>query len=97
MIMVALAVVVVVGLILYLLSVPSYYELKLARAMERGDGVSSQDHQVEGEVKMGLEYASNWRVNHWGTNFLAVRINCSFIVLRSLSSSLTYIYLLLSH
>jgi hypothetical protein len=78
MIMVAMAVVVAVGLILYLLSVPPYYELKLTRAVERGAGVSSENHQVEGEVKMGLEYASIWRVKHWGTNFLSVRIHFPF-------------------
>jgi hypothetical protein len=73
MITVAMTVVVAVGLILYLLSVPPYYELKLTR--ERGDGVSSENHQVEGKVKMGLEYALNWRVRHWGANFASVRIH----------------------
>ena len=73
-ILVAMVVVVTVGLILYLLSVPPYYELKLTR--ETGGGVvTSQDHQVQGEVKMGLEYASNWRISHWGVNFVAVRIH----------------------
>ncbi len=75
--MVATVAVVAVGLILYLLSIPPYYELKLTRAVERGDGVSSEDHQVEGEVKMGLEYASIWRVKHWGINFVVVRIHFS--------------------
>ena len=74
MITVAMTVVVAVGLILYLLSVPPYYELKLTR--ETGGGVvTSQDHQVQGEVKMGLEYASNWRANHWGANFASVSIH----------------------
>ncbi len=78
--MVAMAVVVAVGLILYLLSVPPYYELKLTR--ERGYRVvTSKDHQLQGKVKMGLEYSSNWRANHWGTNFLTVRINCSSVTI----------------
>jgi hypothetical protein len=75
MIMVAMVAVVAVGLILYLLSVPSYYELKLTRGVERGDGVSSEDHQVQGGVNMGLEYASNWRVKHWGISFAMVSIH----------------------
>ena len=74
MITVAMVVVVAVGLILYLLSVPPYYELKLTR--ETGGGVvTSQDHQVQGEVKMGLGYASNLRVKHWGANFASVSIH----------------------
>ena len=78
MITVAMVVVVAVGLILYLLSVPPYYELKLTR--ETGSGVvASQDHQVQGEVKMGLEYTSNWRAHHWGANFVAVSIHCSVL------------------
>ncbi len=72
MIMVAMVAVVAVGLIMYLFSVPSYYELKLTRAVERGAGVSSLDHQVEGKVKMGLEYESIWRVKHWGISFATV-------------------------
>ncbi len=71
--MVAMTVVVAVGLIMYLFSVPSYYELKLT--MKRGDGVViSEDHQVQGKVKKGLEYASIWRIFHWGINFAVVRI-----------------------
>ena len=74
MITVAMAAVLAVGLIMYLLSVPPYYELKLTR--ETGSGVvTSQDHQVQGEVKMGLEYATIWRVKHWGANFLALIIH----------------------
>ena len=80
MIMVAVVVVVVVGLILYLYSVPPYYELRLTR--EAGAGPqgnhTSQDQPVPVKVKVGLEYISNWRMQHWGTNFATVS-NCNIL------------------
>ncbi len=80
--MVAMAVVVAVGLILYLLSVPPYYKLKLTRTQpwERGAAIvgnnTSEDHQVQGTM-MGLEYFSNWGMRHWGTNYIGVSVTFS--------------------
>ncbi len=76
MIMAAVVVVAVVGLILYLLSVPPYYELRLTR--EAGAGPvgnhAAQDHQVpvKSKVNLGLKYSPNGRLQHWGPNFAAV-------------------------
>jgi hypothetical protein len=82
MITVAFVVVMVVGLILYLYSVPPYSHLKVTRAPPRqGSGAemlgnhTSQYHPVPEKGKIGLLYFENWRVNHWGLNFVMVRIH----------------------
>jgi hypothetical protein len=73
MIIVAAAVVVVAGFVVFILSVPPYYSLKLTTAKVSDEwNYTSQGVPVQDQT--GLSYDSNWRLTHWGLNFAAVSV-----------------------